>query len=194
MSLKFIKTIRYSLLLVLILFILTTNVGSIYQAKTLTILEPMQNSNLNIYEKELAYSFKIADKLIGNGVIKLSIENNKLQGTAKGFGMTSACNADVNLYTNINGILADSDGDISVSVEGEGVPLRSPLPGKISYHGPLKGFLQNEKLSLTGKVHIKGFLASYAGFKKIEDLLIEIENPFPGLTLSEIRKQCLASL
>ena len=124
------------------------------------------------YKEELVYTFKVADKLVGNGAIKLTIEKNKIRGTATGLGMVTQC--DIDFLTSIEGTLNSKSGDIDVIVTGEGNPLKIPVPGKVSFYGPLKGFLKNDKLILVGKVNIKGYLAHCAGFKNKEDLLIEM--------------------
>ncbi len=126
-----------------------------------------------VYEDELDYSFNVSDKLSGNGEVKLLLSSSKLKGTAVGIGKTDQC--DVDFLTDFEGDLNSKDGVITVSVKGEGDPKGIPLPGKIAFNGPLKGYLKDKKLNLVGKVQIKGKLARYAGFKKEEDLVIEID-------------------
>lgn len=129
-------------------------------------------------EKDLTYTFKVADKLIGNGEMKLSIQNNRISGIARGMGKVTCY--DIDFHTNIYGALDCLNGCVNVTVIGEGDPLKVPLPGKVSFEGPLKGYVQagtvdkKPVLRLIGKVHIKGKLAWLAGFKNTEDLVIEI--------------------
>ncbi|OGI20802.1 MAG: hypothetical protein A3B68_09720 [Candidatus Melainabacteria bacterium RIFCSPHIGHO2_02_FULL_34_12] len=135
-----------------------------------------------IYTDELSYDFRISDKLEGTGTIKLTLHKNKLKGTATGIGKTNQC--EVDFLTKLEGAL--SGEAINVSVKGEGDPLGIPIPGKIAFQGPLKGYFKDNKLCLTGKVHIKGRLARYAGFEETEDLFIEILN---GDSLSQTLKK-----
>lgn len=140
--------------------------------------------------KELTYTFKVADKLSGEGDIKLGIDGNKIVGIANGKGMTVGC--EIDFLTNIDGGL---DKGLEVSVRGVGTPLGIPFPGKISFYGPLKGFSQKDKLCLTGNVYIKGILAHYAGFKKVEEIVIEIPDSSLVRTFKEMQRQeRLASL
>lgn len=132
-------------------------------------------ADLKVLQEDLTYTFKVADKLVGKGDIKLLVNKGQITGTACGIGMTSIY--DVDFHTIINGTIDKSNSEINVNVSGEGDPLEVPIPGKISFHGPLKGFLDRGKLNLIGSVHINGILARYAGFKKTEDLVIEIEGP-----------------
>ena len=126
-----------------------------------------------VHEDELDYGFKVSEKLIGSGVVKLVIDKNKLTGTATGLGKTVQC--DVDFLTNFEGNVNDKNGSINISVNGIGDPKGIPIPGKISFDGPLKGHFKDKKLNLAGKVHIKGKLARVAGFKKEEDIVIEID-------------------
>ena len=122
--------------------------------------------------EKLKYTFKVSDKLIGKGEIEITIHDKKIFGIATGIGMTSQC--DVELHSKIEGTVGGSINDIDVTVFGEGEP-QIPLPGKIKFNGPLRGFVHKKKLCLNGDVHIKGRLAYFAGFKNTEDLFIEIE-------------------
>ena len=136
------------------------------------------------YEKKFLYTFQIGDKLVGNGEMLLTIKKNKIEGTAIGLGMTSNCN--VELCSMINGIIDLNKGKIDVNIIGEGDPTGIILPGKINFHGPLKGFLQHKKFNLTGKVNINGRLASLAGFKKSEKLQVIISDPSLLIALKNI--------
>ena len=177
---KYIKKFYYSVFLALALIFISTGSANINHAKTINEIKAI---TYDIPIKEFAYSFKIADKLTGTGEIKLSVKNNKIRGIATGIGKTCQCKVD--FYTNIEGFLNSSNGDIAIEVDGTGDPLGIPLPGKVSFQGPLKGFLDNEKLSLVGKVNIQGCLARYAGFNNTENIIIEI----PDSTLAKAFKQ-----
>ncbi len=57
------------------------------------------------------------------------------------------------------------------------------------------GVIDREKISLKGKVNIKGSLAHYAGFNSTEDILIEIPSSSLVRTFKQIQNQRnLASL
>ncbi len=148
------------------------------------------NTLIDITGEKLNYTFKVSDKLIGSGVMDLTLEKNKIKGIATGLGRACQCNVDFN--TNIEGLI--NKGNIDVTVCGIGDPVGIPIPGKITFNGPLKGFISSKGLTLVGKVNIKGKLASLGGFKNKEDILIEIQ----GASLVNIfRKQIhekLASL
>ena len=152
------------------------------------------HKNAYQYEKDLAYTFQITGKLIGDGDVKLLIEKNKIKGDAFGIGMTTQC--DIKLYTNLEGVIENKKGNIKVTICGEGHPQNIPIPGKINFCGPLHGIIKNNKLSLTGKINIKGRLASFAGFKKKEEIVIEITDPNLAKTLNklQVQEEELASL
>lgn len=182
---KIIKSAFWSVLLFLFLFLISSNSGNINHAKLIS-------SNTAQLEKTLPYTFSVGKKLTGTGDMTLTIEGKTIKGTALGIGMT--CQCDVDFQTNIEGTIDPNKGKINVNVIGIGDP-NIPIPGKINFHGPLKGFLKHKKLNLAGKVNIKGKLASYAGFKKTENIIIQIEDPSFATTLHELQKQeRLASL
>lgn len=184
--LKIIKASSWSALLFLCIFLLTKNSGNVNHAKLLY-------QNISQYEKTIPYTFKVGEKLAGTGDMILTIDGKKIKGTALGLGRTCQCNVD--FHTNIEGTIDTSCGKVNVTVIGIGDPLGIPIPGKINFHGPLKGFVNHKKLNLIGKVNIKGKLASFAGFKKIEDIVIEISDPSLALKLKEMQRQeSLASL
>lgn len=163
------KILFYLIALVLLLFFPSTSVN---HAKLLNNSESESFDLLKSrYEDSLDYTFKVSNKLLGKGEIKLIIEQGKIEGIANGTGKTSNCSVD--FRTNIIGSLNKLDKVINVEVNGEGDPL-VPFPGKVSYTGPLMGYFRDGKLNLVGKVTIKGRLAKYAGFDNTEDLVIEI--------------------
>lgn len=168
---KLINGINCSIILLFVMFTLSKSTVNINHAKLLS-QETKNNFCNKPFEKELIYTFKVSDKLIGDGAIKLQFENNKITGIATGIGMTWQCNVD--FQTNIAGKLDSSNSYINVLVSGTGDPIGIPIPGKINFHGPLIGHLKDKKLSLVGTVNIEGKLAHCAGFKNTEDLLIEI--------------------
>ena len=165
----------FILLLVLLSFVsLTVNTNSARANNEYKLASGINLNKANkIYEDELDYDFKVADKLIGNGIVKLVVDENKLTGIAIGLGKTDQC--DVDFSTSFKGNLNDKNGSINLSVIGIGDPKGIPIPGKISFDGPLKGHFKDKKLNLIGKVHIKGKLARVAGFKKEEEVVIEID-------------------
>lgn len=165
-SLKISTAIKNSFILLLVLFL-------VISPKVNTNSARANNECEKVYEDDLTYGFKVSDKLIGSGVIQLAVDENKLKGIAKGTGKTDQCNVD--FLTNFEGNLNEKKGSINISVKGIGDPVGILIPGKISFDGPLKGHLKDKKLSLIGKVHIKGKLASIAGFKKEEEIVIEID-------------------
>ncbi len=121
---------------------------------------------------EESYTFRIGDKLIGNGIVKLSLGKNKFTGTTIGIGKTTSYKIDFN--TNIVGVVNDTNRYIDLTISGIGDPQGMLIPGTISYYGPLKGSFQNKKIRLSGKINIKGLFARFARFKKVEDIIIEI--------------------
>lgn len=179
---KKLLNIRLSKLLVLtiltLFFLLFTESKNINHAKILGHCNDIQ-AYFPKFENEFIYYFKIKDKLNGSGEIKLSIFKNKIIGVANGLGKITQCNVD--FHTNIDGKFDCSNSCIEVTVSGEGDPLNLPIPGKVKFYGPLKGFIHNKKLCLSGKISLKGRLAKLAGFKKTEDLEIEIPMPTENL-------------
>lgn len=156
-------------LVLLILGISNTNHAMVTSLNTQSKIISLAENN----QKELSYCFFVADKLEGIGEIKLQVEkNNKLKGIASGIGMTEKC--DIDFHSNFDGVVNSKNGTVKVEIKGIGNPLKVLLPGKVTYHGPLTGELKDGKLSLSGKVYIKGGLAKYAGFNDAEDLQIEI--------------------
>ena len=135
--------------------------------------------------EKLNYTFKVSDKLIGSGIMDLTLEKNKIKGIATGLGMACQCNVDFN--TNIDGLINKATGNIDVNVNGIGNPIGILIPGKISFNGPLKGYVNDKNLTLIGKVNIKGKLASLGGFKNKEDIVIEIK----GSSLANVFKKQL---
>ena len=187
---KLLSVIHYSMILILVFLFVSTNTSNINHAK---MINQKENSSNEIPTKEFAYTFKVSDKLTGNGTILLSFQKNKLSGKASGLGMT--CQCDVNFLSNITGSLDDSNKKLNVEMEGTGDPIGILIPGKITFRGPLKGFLSNGKVCLAGKVDIIGRLASLAGFEKKEDILIEIQDPSLAKTFKKIQSsEDLASL
>ncbi len=187
---KLLSVIHCSMILILILLFVSTNTSNINYAKMINQKEIICNE---IPTREFPYTFKVSDKLAGNGTILLSFEKNKLSGKASGLGMT--CQYNVNFLSNITGSLDDSNKKLNVEMEGIGDPIGILIPGKVTFRGPLKGFLSNGKVCLAGKVDILGGLASLAGFEKKEDILIEIQDPSLAKTFKKIQSsEDLASL
>ena len=186
-NLNLIKISAFLFLLSLILSFGSTN------RNYANAINPVKINSLVISGEKLNYTFKVSDKLIGSGVIDLTLEKNKIKGIATGLGMACQCNVDFN--TNIDGLINKATGNIDVTVCGIGNPIGILIPGKITFNGPLKGYINNKSLTLTGKVNIKGSLARCAGFKNTEDILIEITDPFLARALKQIQNQRnLASL
>ena len=187
------NSIYFSVILFLILFFPPIAEITVNHAK---VINQCSYASCNIfattYEKTLPYTFSIANKLVGTGAIELTIDKKLIKGIATGKGM--ACQCEIDFLTNIDGAIANSGIDVSVS--GVGDPIGIPLPGKVKFHGPLRGFFKNDKLSLTGKVTINGGLARAGGFRDTEDIVIEIDSdPILSKTFKEIQKQeKLASL
>lgn len=175
MAEKSVRLIRYTTLFGLVLLaVLLICAANINYANVIN--QSFTGENISdLVEEQLDYTFKVSDKLFGNGEIKLSIGNNKVTGIAVGIGMTSKCNVD--FLTKLDGTLGDSKRKIEVTISGEGDPQGVPIPGKIKFHGPLNGVYHGKKLFLVGTVHINGSLARYAGFNNTEELLIEIQEP-----------------
>ena len=86
------------------------------------------HENAYQYEKDLAYTFQITGKLIGDGDVKLLIEKNKIKGDAFGIGMTTQC--DINLYTNLEGVVENKKGNIKVTISAP-LTLDIKLVGKV---------------------------------------------------------------
>ncbi|MBI3591580.1 MAG: hypothetical protein HY094_09430 [Candidatus Melainabacteria bacterium] len=188
---KILRIAYFSTLLILILLFMSTNTVNINYAKLLN--EGRTSSYYDISTKEFPYIFKVSDKLQGTGSILLSVEDSKIKGTATGIGKVCQCNID--FQTKIDGDFNGSNGSINIAVDGVGDPVGILPPGKVTFQGPLKGSLTDKKLTLTGKVNIKGSLASYAGFKNIEDIIIEIPDSTLAKTFKQIQnKRSLASL
>ena len=142
---KLIKIIAFLFILTSIFPAGTTNKNYAHAINTVQISTP-----INFCGEKLDYTFKVSDKLIGSGIIDLTLEKNK-------------------------------------NVCGTGNPIGILIPGKITFNGPLKGYIKNKILTLKGKVNIKGKLASLGGFKNKEDILIEIQ----GASLANIFKKQL---
>lgn len=177
---KLIKIIAFLFILTSIFPAGTTNKNYAHAINTVQISTP-----INFCGEKLNYTFKVSDKLIGSGIIDLTLRKNKIKGIATGLGMACQCNVDFN--TNIDGIINKKTGNINVNVHGTGNPIGILIPGKITFNGPLKGYIKNKILILEGKVNIKGKLASLGGFKNKEDILIEIQ----GASLANIFKKPL---
>ena len=187
---KIIRSLYKSTLIALCLIPMFANSSNIYHAKVIN--NPLKIIDTDL-SKEFVYNFKISDKLIGNGDIKLTINGDKITGFASGLGMTCQCNVD--LKTEISGEINKHDGSIVINVSGIGDPLGIPIPGKVTFKGPLNAFPENEKISLIGKVEISGRLARYGGFNNIEDLVIEIPDVYLSKRFIELQsKKNLASL
>ena len=179
-NLKLIKVIAF----LFFILISTLSFGSTKRNYANAINPAKTNSLFSFCGEKLNYTFKVSDKLIGSGIIDLALEKNKIKGIATGLGMACQCNVDFN--TNIDGLINKATGNIDVTVCGIGNPIGILIPGKITFNGPLKGYINNKSLTLTGRVNIKGKLATLGGFKNKEDILIEIQ----GSSLANIfRKQ-----
>jgi len=165
-SSRYKKYVVISIFLICLLFFSSKH-GNINHAQ---IINPPSRILCSVANKEYTYNFKISDKLIGTGEVNLSVENNAIKGTAVGFGMTDQC--DLDFLTNIKGLIDTASGDIKVSVNGKCEPKGLMLPAKVSFEGPLKGFLEGKTVRLQGNVNIKGGLARMAGFRNKEDLII----------------------
>ena len=176
------QLITLTFLLVLILILPFGNINK----NCANAINPVkQNPLISFCGEKLNYTFKVSDKLIGSGVMNLTLEKNKIKGIATGLGMACQCNVDFN--TNIEGFINKRTGNIDVTVCGIGDPIGILIPGKIMFNGPLKGSVNNKGLILSGKVNIKGKLATLGGFKNKEDILIEIQ----GASLANIFKKQL---
>ena len=187
---KIINWVFYSVFLLLLISILPFSNTNRNYANATNVEKT--NPNISFNNEKLNYTFKVSDKLIGHGIIDLTLKENKIKGIATGLGMTCQCNVDFN--TNIDGLINKKTRNIDIIVCGIGNPIGILIPGKITFNGPLKGYVKDKNLTLVGKVNIKGKLASLGGFKKKEDILIEIQ----GSSLANVfRKQIpekLASL
>ena len=179
---KITKAVCYSAFLFLLILILPSGIINKNYANAVNPIKT--NPITDFCGEKLNYTFKVSDKLIGSGIIDLTLEKNKIKGTAVGLGMTCQCNVDFN--TNIDGLI-NKTGNIDVTVCGIGDPIGILLPGKITFNGPLKGYVNDKSLTLSGKVNIKGKLASLGGFKNKEDIVIEIQ----GASLANIFKKQL---
>lgn len=153
---------------------------------TILCLAPTSESNINyasisppldlgkkFLRSDLAYSFNVASKLNGKGLINLMVRDGNIKGVAK--SSSSICNCQIDFITKLSGKVDKSSGLIKVNVDGIGSP-KSAVPGKVNFKGPLSGSLEGDKLILNGPVKIKGWLAGYAGFKNSEMLVIEISD------------------
>ena len=176
------QLVQYLAITLTVLIVLLIDAANINYAKVVDWRDFSFSNPTNIVEKEFAYTFKIPDKLDGTGEMRLKIDRNKIKGIALGKGKT--CKGIVDFHTNIEGTVDKLNGEVSVLVAGEGTPLIIPVPCKIKFQGPLKGNQRFSKLSLIGKVNIKGNLASLAGFKKTENLIIEV--PIQLLSLNKL--------
>lgn len=167
------RNINLFRLFLVVLFFLVLGVLNINHAM---VPIPQREDKLSLIlrsnEKDLVYSFFVANKLEGVGEIRLQVEKNKIRGIATGIGMTEKC--EIDFQSNFDGVLDNKSGEVKIDIKGTGNPSKIPLPVKIRYHGPLVGELKEGKLNLSGKVYIKGKLAKYAGFSDVEDLRIEI--------------------
>ena len=175
---KLIKIIAFLFILTSIFPSGTANKNYAHAINPVKISTPIDFSG-----EKLNYTFKVSDKLIGSGIMDLTLKRNKIKGIATGLGMTCQCNVDFN--TNIDGLINKSTGNIYVTICGIGNPIGILIPGKITFDGPLKGYLNNNNLTLIGKVNIKGKLANLGGFKNMENIKIEIE----GSSLANIFKK-----
>jgi len=163
-----IKGKNLSLLFIMVLLLSICTVQMSYaEANNLGSMMDKQNTLL-----EESYTFRVADKLIGKGVVKLSLGKNEFTGTATGTGKILFCKVDVN--ADIVGVVNDTNRYIGLTITGIGDPRGRLIPGKVSFYGPLKGSFQNEKIILSGKINIIGWLRRFARLKRVEDLFIEI--------------------
>ena len=180
---SFTKMFCYSAFLFILISILPVSTTNKNYARA---INPTNTNPLtNFCGAKLNYTFKVSDKLTGSGIMDLTLEKNKIKGIATGLGMACQCNVDFN--TNIDGLINKATGNIDVNVCGIGNPIGILIPGKISFNGPLKGYVNDKNLILVGQVNIKGKLASLGGFKNKEDIVIEIK----GSSLANIFKKQL---
>lgn len=182
-SFRYKKYVVISIFLICLLFFSDKH-GGINHAQ---IINPPSRILCSVANKEYTYNFKISDKLVGTGEVNLSVEDNEVKGTAVGFGMTVQC--DLDFLTNIKGLIDTANGDIKVSVNGKCEPKGLMFPAKVSFEGPLKGFLEGKTVRLKGNVNIKGGLARMAGFRNKEDLIIEIEDTTLARSLNRIQNK-----
>lgn len=161
--------------LVTALLLLSVSQADVYHAK---VIDQGCGVEPGFSKDGLDYTFKVGTRedkslLFGTGMIKLSASRDKkMKGIATGIGMTHQ--GDIDFLTNLKGEIDDKHKVILASVNGVGIPIGILKVSKISFNGKVKGFLKEEKLTLVGKVNIEGKLAHLAGFKDVEDLLIEI--------------------
>lgn len=127
------------------------------------------------FEKKVDYSFKIANKLLGDGKANLKISHNLISASAEGLGKTDRCNVD--LSSSLSGKFDLISGEIIVDMEGIADPIKIAIPGKVVFNGPLKGYIENGTVKLTGSVNVDGYLASVAGFNENEIVEVEISDP-----------------
>lgn len=163
--------------LIIFFTLVITGIYSLQQISEASISQPTIDPKpipvpISNYSKKLDYQFSIAEKIVGAGIVDLSIYENHIAASAEGKGRAGKYK--VGLETILNGSIDNSKGVIRVDMEGSANP---PVPGKVRFSGPLIGkFNSKGKLELRGRVNISGYLASYAGFEKSENVLIEISD------------------
>lgn len=174
------KLSKLTILLIGIIFILSLivfvqNIGKLFPSNANRL--PIVSNNYasmdeqNILLEEIC-TFRVADKLIGNGVVKLSLGKDKFTGTVIGTGQAAFCTVDLN--ADIAGVVNDTNRYINLTIAGVVDPQGTLIPGTVHFDGPLKGTFQNDKISLSGKIHLRGWLTRFARFEEVEDLSIEI--------------------
>lgn len=130
---------------------------------------------IDISSKSLNFNLYISDKLVGGGEMSLSFEKEKITGTALGESIINQYKVD--LLTNIEGALDLKHRKISVNIHGTGNTNGIFAASKITYHGPLKGQINDKLLKLVGVITIKGKLAKLAGLCEKEPITIEVLDP-----------------
>ena len=171
------ERITFSLLIVILMFLLVpfNEANKNYAFISNPLPEKIEVNSHESTGKKLIYRFRIPNKLEGEGEIELTLDAKGIKGLAKGEGKASKCK--INFDTDIKGTVNKFNGIVEVVLNGVGKPIGILLPGKITYKGPLKGRLNytTKNLLLKGTVAISGKLASLGGFKKSEDIEIEIQ-------------------
>ena len=124
------KTVRRTSKVVLLLiscFLSTFTGENINHAMVLNQHSTRPSNSTN--QNEFDYTFKVGNKLEGDGQIKLIIKKNEINGTAVGIGMTTQCNVD--FLTKIHGKVNPKHG-LEISVDGIGDPIGIPIPDAIN--------------------------------------------------------------
>jgi len=155
--------------LVVYLFLISGSMSN----HAMIVNEPDNSFNQRfLIQKDVSYSFNIADKLEGAGQVRLVVDNDKLTGIASGVGSTYR--GKIDLHSKLDGNVDRLSGEIKLVINGIGDPVG--VPGKVSFQGPIIGSLVDNKLRLVGDVDINGWVAACAGFGSKEELVIEIND------------------